>query len=76
MDNEPTNLVLNSISRGEIMEGDATSSRTTYSMSAHQINSLAKIQGEDQLIIFTPADKRGVGLPHNDPFVILAIVDK
>ena len=58
------------------MAGDSSTSRKAYAREAYQVNSIGKLEGDEQPIIFTPEDRGDIRLPHDDPMVISAIMAK
>ena len=68
-ENEPTAAAINTIAGGDSRGGDSSSSRKSYAREAFQINSVMQEKEDEEPIIFTPADKGDVIIPHDDPMV-------
>ncbi|XP_052204088.1 uncharacterized protein LOC127809365 [Diospyros lotus] len=72
--NEPVMERIHVISGGENLVGDSSSSRKAYAHQALHVNSVEKIQEDDDPLIFAPEDRGSVSLPHDNPLVIYAII--
>ena len=76
LDNEPTHQAIHVISGGETLAENSSSSRKAYAKQAYQMNSMMKVQENEEHITFTLRDKEDVIMSHDDPMVITAIIAK
>ena len=61
---------------GENLVGDSSSARKAYVRQALHVDSVARVQEDEDPIIFMPEDQGDVILPHDNPLVISAIIAK
>ena len=64
------------ISGGENLAGDSSTARKAYARQALYVDSVARIQEDEDPIIFTPEDQGDVLLHHDDPLVVSATIAK
>ena len=48
----------------------------SYAHQALHVDSVARVEEDEDSIIFTPENQRDVLLPHDDPLVIFAVIAK
>ena len=76
IDNEPIMERIHVISGRENLAGDSFSTRKAYARQALHVDSIAKVQENEEPNIFTLEDQGDVLLPHDDPSVISTIIAK
>ena len=76
IDNQPAHPAINTISGGETLAGNTSSSRKAYARQGYQVNAVTHPTSGDEPITFTETDRGDVMLPHDDPLVISAVIAK